>query len=162
MARSIIHSEKHIVQQTLATAMAAQVVNTNIVSVVQDGDTSLAQNVTVGTDVSAVFVEMWVLGSSQQPTTITAMIYKTPSDAPVITNTEMATIHTYPNKKNIFYQTQGLVGDANSNPIPIIRQWIKIPKGKSRFGLGDKLRFSLRGITEDTQYCGQFIYKAKF
>ncbi len=162
MVRALIHTEKHIVQVTLTTATAATVANVNIVSVAQNADTSLAQNVEVGTEVSAVFAEIWVLGSSQQPTTITGIVYKTPADADAVDNTEMATLHTYPNKKNIFYTTQGLVGDANSNPIPILRQWIKIPKGKSRMGLGDKLRFSIRGITEDTQFCGQFTFKAKF
>ncbi len=160
--RALIHTEKHQVQVTLTNVMAANVANINIVSVVQDGDTSLAQNVNVGTEVTAVFCEIWVLGNSQQPTTVTAIVYKTPAGAASIDNTQMATLHTYENKKNIFYTTQGLVGDANSVPIPILRQWIKIPKGKSRFGLGDKLRFSIRGITEETQFCGQFTFKAKF
>ncbi len=158
--RAMINSQKHIVQVTLTTAMAANVANVNVVSVNQDGDTSLAQNVVVGTDIKAVFCEIWLLAASAQPTTVTWILYKTPADAGIITNTEMATLHTYPNKKNILQSGQGIVGDANSNPIPVIRQWIKIPKGKSRFGLGDKLRFSVRGITEDTEFCGQFIFKA--
>jgi len=159
---ALIHSEKHIVQATLTSVPISTVVSSTIVAVNQDGSVTTPPTVSVGTDVSAVYVEIWVLGEGQQPTTITAIVYKTPAGATDIGNTDMANLHSYPNKKNIFYTTQGIVGDANSTPIPIIRQWIKIPKGKSRFGLGDRLVFSMRGITETTEYCGQFTYKAKF
>ena len=159
MVRPTINSEKHIVQVSLQTvafgnrfiAIAADAVNAP----------NLAQEVRIGSSIKAVFVEMWVMGPSAQPTTQTSIFLKVPADAPVVTG-DLNDLHNYQNKKNIFYTTQGLVGDSNSNPIPILRQWIKIPRGKQRMGQGDSIIFAIIGLTADVELCGQMTYKEYF
>ncbi len=77
-----------------------------------------------------------------------------------MTNAQSANLQSYPNKKNILYTTQGIVNSTHTGPaIPIIRQWIKIPKGKQRFGLGDQFMVNLNSGGGSLQTCGIFIYK---
>jgi len=89
------------------------------------------------------------------------MVERLPGGATNITDAEFAALHTYANKKNILYMTQGITGDSNTNPTPWIRQWILIPKGKQRFGLNDRLQLNIRAISEDFEWCGINIYLAK-
>ena len=158
--RPVINSEKRIVQVTLATAGVGVVAVANIVNAQQDPSASSPAAVRAGTIVKAVYAEIWLIGASSQPPTATAMILKTPAGASAPDATEMTDLNGYTNKKNILEMHQGLVGDANTNPVPFFRGWIKIPKGKQRFGLGDQLRFVIKSITEDTNFCGVFIFKA--
>lgn len=78
---------------------------------------------------------------------------------PAMTFTNSATLDSYSNKKNVLYTTQGLTPDANGNPIPFVRQWFKIPKGKQRFGLTDSLVLNISANVEDVTHCGLMIYK---
>ncbi len=134
--------------------------NIPIVECSQDADIGSATNVIPGTVVKAVYLEFWLLADGQQPSTYTALVEKVPDGGTGISNGFMPIIHTYTNKKNIFELHQGLAGDANANPVPIFRGWVKIPKGKQRFGQGDSLVFSVRSITEGSQLCGMAIFKA--
>ena len=86
-----------------------------------------------------------------------------PGTAPNATLSDITSMNSYANKKNILYTTQGVLGDTNSNPIPAMRGWFKIPKGKQRFGLGDKLNLNITSLTADgMENCGIFIYKEYF
>ncbi len=105
-------------------------------------------------------MELWVMAAGAQPGATTVIVEKLPGPATNISAGDMANLHDYNNKKNIFYTTQGLVGDSNTNPAPLIRQWIKIPKGKQRFGLNDRLNFTILGLVDDIEYCGLSIFKA--
>ncbi len=157
--RPIITSRKHILQVPINSQMAGTASTTNIARAEQSADHTNVSHVDVGASVKAVFVEIWLLAGSQQPGSITFTVEKLPSllNGPTFTN--MATLHTYANKNNIFYSTQGLTPDANGNPIPFLRQWIKIPKGKQRMSLGDKIVFTLSANVEDISFCGLVIYK---
>ncbi len=159
--RPRVNTRKHIIQVTLSSALAGVTVGTQLVRVSQSPDLELSPEVEPGTIISSVYLEFWLLGAGQQPTTMTALLEKTESGSNAVTTTEMTNLHTYANKKNIFVTHQGIVGDANANPVPIFREWIKIPKGKQRFGLGDSLHFRLKSITEDTEFCGIAIYKSQ-
>ena len=159
MVRPTINSEKHIFQVSLATVAGSA--STNIALLRAVAAPSGSAEVSVGTVVKAVYCEMWVQASANQPTTQISTLMKLPSGLQNPVFGEMVDLFNYENKKNILYTTQGIVGDANSNPIPIVRQWIKIPKGKQRMGLGDKLIFTLAAqIPESMELCGMFIYKA--
>ena len=159
MVRPIINSEKRIVQITL-TNIGAGANGTNVfVEAVQDVIASNPTHVSIGSVVKAVYVEMWLLGDGQQPNTATTIIQKLPDTSASPTALEMADLNAYAGKKNILELHQGLLGDANTNPVPFYRGWIKIPKGKQRFGLGDRMSFTVKAITEGMQYCGVFIYK---
>ena len=160
MVRPIINSEKRIVQQTLSTAMMG--VSTNeVIAVAEQAPTSTdPREVDIGTVIKAVYVELWVMATSQQPATITTCVIKVSNGGSGPSAGEMTDLNSYNSKKNIFEMHQGLIGDANTNPTPFYRGWIKIPKGKQRFGQGDRLILAIKSITDDTQYCGVYIYKA--
>ncbi len=160
--RPIIQSEKHLVQITLSSVTALDVATETIVNAVEDVTPGNPRHVAVGSLVKAVYIELWLLGTGQQPNTSTVIVEKVPgaSRDTDIDATEMGNLHGYFNKKNIFETHQGLIGDANTNPVPFYRGWIKIPKGKQRFGLGDRITLSIKAITEDVQYCAVFIFKA--
>ncbi len=154
-----INSEKHIVQQSFSTIASTAIENIQTLNTVTVAS-SATNTVVQGSIVKNVFVEIWIIGGSQQPGSFTLCVLKLPGAASDPTTGEFASLGTYANKKNILYTTQGLVGDANTNPIPIVRQWVKIPKGKQRMGLGDKILVTIRNNTTDTlDFCGQQIYK---
>ncbi len=157
--RPIITSRKHILQIPIDSRMAGTSSTTNIARAEQVADHTNVSHVDVGATVKAVYIELWLLAGSQQPGSITVTVEKLPSNLNGPTFTQMATLHTYPNKNNIFYSTQGLTPDANGNPIPFIRQWIKIPKGKQRMSINDKLVFTVSANVEDISTCGLIIYK---
>ncbi len=156
--RAPINSVKHIVQTTLTNVSMGSVQGVTYARVVANG--TLAQDIDEGTIIKAVYVEIWALANGQQPGTLTMCVMKLPLDTADPSFSDMQDLYTYANKKNIFHMTQGLYGDANSNPIPFYRGWVKIPKGKQRFGAGDKLKLIISNITDEVQVCGVGIYKA--
>ncbi len=119
-----------------------------------------ANQVVEGSVIKAVYVEMWLLAGSQQPGSITVTLEKLIGSSTTMTFLESSQLFTYSNKKNILYCTQGITPDANGNPIPFLRGWFKIPKGKQRFGLNDRLLLNISANVEDCTFCGQFVYKA--
>ena len=159
MVRPVINSEKRIVQITLSNVGVGTVSNDVIVNAQQDPVPSAPNAVTIGSVIKACYVEIWLLGDGQQPPTVTTTITKLTSGGASPTAADMTNLNAYNSKKGILEMHQGLVGDANTNPTPFYRGWIKIPKGKQRFGLGDSLNLSIKSITEGVQYCGVFIFK---
>ncbi len=159
--KAIINSVKHIVQTSLTTIQEQTALTTGIVNVV-DAQPTTSVEIVVGAVVKAVYLEYWLLGESAQPCTATWIVEKVQNNAGAATQTEMQALHDYKNKRNILKSGQGVIGDSNSNPIPVIREWIKIPKGKQRFALGDSLKFmvSITGQADNGgQICGFSIYK---
>ncbi len=119
-------------------------------------------NVVVGSAVKAVFLELWLIGEASQIATATWIVEKIQNAAVSATQAQMQALHDYPNKRNILKMGQGIIGENNSNPIPIVREWIKIPKGKQRFAQGDVLKFSVSAIGQadnGLEICGFSIYK---
>ncbi len=158
--RAPIRSEKHYVQMSLTT-VAASTINTKVlIDAVKMADKSTVAQVLEGAVVKAVFVELWVLGSSANATFI-ATLTKFPSGLAPFSTTDMAALGGADNKKNILYVTQGLASnDGIAAPLPVIRQWFKIPKSKQRFGLGDTLElqvFAQQAVAVDI--CGVAVYK---
>ncbi len=158
--RPPINSEKHIRQIPTNEAIAG--VNT-ILALCEAVDTpSVAQHVRVGAVVKAVYIEIWLSADSAQLGSVTATVEKLVGGNAGASFTDMATLQDYPNKKNILFTTQGLTPDNNGNPVPFIRMWIKIPKGKQRFGLGDNLVLNLSSNNEGLDHCGLAIFKEYF
>ncbi len=123
---------------------------------------TLAEEVRVGAAVKAVYVEVWLQGATSQVGSCTVIIEKLSSGSAGIGFTGLADLHNYANKKNILFTGEGLLGDANTNPVPVHRGWLKIPKGKQRFGLGDKLQLAVSSQADDTFICGMTIFKEYF
>ncbi len=156
-----INSVKHVVQRSLAIT-EEQTISLEIIGQVVDQQATLPAHIVVGAIVKAVWCEYWILGESSQPCTCTWSLEKIVAGAAAMTQAQGQNIHDYPNKKNIFKMGQGVIGDSNSNPIPIIREWVKIPKGKQRFGLGDSLVMNISCIGEadnGLESCGFALYK---
>jgi len=162
LVRAITNTDKRYVQSVTFPIAGASTENIVIVDAKQDPNISASNDVKAGTVVTAVYLEYWILANSQQPAQIMLALEKVPADSGGIQFADNQLLTFYKNKKNIFYTTQGLVGDANTNPTPFVRQWFKIPKGKQRFGNGDRLNVSITSIlTEDVNVCGFGLFKAQ-
>ncbi len=158
-----INSVKHIVPRAVTTVVTAAIVNDVIVDSVVASAVNLANEVLEGSIIKAVSVEIWAAGTAApgSSTAFNMTVEKIPANAPKMTNAQSLNLMTYPNKKNILYTTQGLLSSqSGSNFVPLFKQWIAIPKGKQRFGLGDQLVLNFSNIaTNDYLLCGIYIYK---
>ncbi len=156
-----IVSRKHLVQHTqFTTASAAVTVNIDAVGqAVQN--VNVASEVIEGSVIKAVYVEIWLMSADTTAATFVMMCEKAPSGAVAPNFTNMTTLDAYDNKKNILFTSQGLTSDVDGNPTPVVRQWIKIPKGKQRFGLEDRFRVNIAAIGSSALLgCGLTIYKS--
>ncbi len=159
--RPIIHSRKHYVQVTSSLLQEAAL-SSNLIAQAIEGAPSSPTDVEEGASVKAVFVEMWVQSLSASAVgSFTAIIVKNPGGVNAPTGTDMAALHDWDNKKNILYTTQGLTPTTDSGVLNLYKGFIKIPKGKQRMGLGDKLQMFIRNndAVNDLQLCGFFTFK---
>jgi len=145
---------------TLSSATTGTTNTEVFIQAVEGTVANLVTEVIEGAIVKAVFVELWAIGTTADQF-FTILLEKRPSGLAGVTHTEIASLGTYKNKKNVLYTTQGLASnDGIAAPIPIIRQWFKIPKGKQRFGLLDALSLAVSSRGDATiKYCGFATYK---
>ncbi len=158
--RPVIHSQKHYVQISRSTVTTGTRNFEDIVIAVATPDVNLLDEVEEGAVVKAVFCEMWLIGSVQDQHAIVTITKEVGGNlGPNFS--QITALGGYNNKKNVLFTHQGLAGnDGISLPIPIIRGWIKIPKSKQRFGLGDRLVMTLASQGDASIfYCGFFTYK---
>ncbi len=158
--RAPINSVKHILQHTTTQVTTGTV--TTLVEAVGEHiqDVSNVQEVVEGSLIKAIYVEYWILGTFGEGSYVMC-IEKSESGNPSPIFTEMSTLNSYENKKNVLFISQGLIAEDNANPTPVLRQWVKIPKGKQRFGLKDKLRINFASLgSDDIQFCGFTLYKS--
>ncbi len=158
-----IVSRKHIIQHTQFTLASGVVRTDDDVHAVAPNAVNTAFEVVEGSVLKAVYVERWLNGdSSVEPGPSFVLIVEKSQSANVEPSfTNMTTLDNYENKKNILYTTQGILSSNTGNPTPVVRQWIKIPKSKQRFGLQDKLRVVIAAIGAETlNGCGLTIYKS--
>ncbi len=159
--RPIIQSRKHLVQTTPTTTAAG--VNTVIELVVakQDPTDTSATNVPVGAVIKAIYLEYWYTSNSSSVGSAVTSIEKVPGSGDAsMANADANTLHTYDNKRGILETHQGLLPTNVGNPIPMFRNWVKIPKGKQRFALNDRLNLNFNSIAEGTKVCGIAIFKS--
>ncbi len=119
----------------------------------------LVNEIQEGSIVKAVYIELWIRAGDTVGASGQIVIYKSEGDTAAPSTTEMAALGDWVNKKNIFYTTMGLFNDQDADAIVAYKGWLKIPKGKQRFGLGDKLRISTFTPTIDLHKCGFATYK---
>ncbi len=154
--RAPIHSVKHYVQTSLNTVVAGAASAVKLIDGKETADNF--DEVKEGSLVKAVFVELWVRAGSTSPGSVLVTLVKTVGTS-VPTFANMIALHSYVNKKNVLYHTQGLTNDQDADAIPFVRQWFKIPKGKQRFGLGDRLYLVTSAQALDAINCGFATYK---
>ncbi len=159
MVRPMVHSTKHYVQTSIATIAGGALLNITLVDAVAVGNKNTVQEVEEGSSVKAIYCEYWLRAGSTTPSSFVAAIYKVPGGGAAFSVAEMAALGGADNKKNILFTSQGLVNDQDSTALSLYRGWIKIPKSKQRFGLGDRLIFTTSAIVIDLQICGFSTFK---
>ncbi len=159
--KAVINSVKHIVQRSLAV-IQEQTVGGFVVATALKAEPTGPTHVVVGAVIKAIYIELWLLGESSQPCTTTWCLEKNINGASSASQTQMQNLEDYTNKRNILKMGQGTIGDSNTNPIPIIREWVKIPKGKQRMAEGDAWNFSVSCVGDadnGLEICGFALYK---
>jgi len=157
--RAPIHSKKHYVQTSLSTVSAVSVLNTILVDSLE---TPTAVNQVVeGALVKAIYIEQWLHNTGADGTEM-FIIAKYPQGAAAPTFAQTQALGDFEGKKNILFVHQGLsANDGVGNPIPLFRGWIKIPRGKQRMGLGDRIIVTAVNMNaaNDAATCGFATYK---
>jgi len=158
-----IVSRKHYVARTntvVATGVASTMVLADAVIAPASAQTF---EVVEGSVIKAIWIELWVCGNDASGTTSQFILAfeKLPNDLNPMTNAESLNLQAYKNKKNIFYVTQGVLPpflDGGAS-VPVLRQWFKIPKGKQRMGLTDRLTVTISSGGGSLRVCGLSTYK---
>lgn len=163
MARMLapIITIKHYVQAENAALADAARRAINLVDAVGQAAVSTTDHVVEGSLVKNIYIELWVKSNATAGTEnkFQFVIEKVQAGFAAITFTQMNNLMAYENKRNIFYFTQGVVGDLTTASQPVFRGWLKIPRGKQRFALGDKLVMSLSATGATMNNCGFATYK---
>ncbi len=157
-----IKSKKHIVQISQGTVGQAAVVNTTLVDA-QEATSTTPSGIEEGAIVKACYVEFWVSQDSASVVgSYTVILSKLAGIGTLPSTAQVAALHDFTNKKNILFTAQGLLTPNDGGQVPVLRSWYKIPKGKQRFGLNDRLILTIRNNNAtaiDINFCGLAIYK---
>ncbi len=159
-----INSNKHYVHRT-NTSIATGSISAHIaVNSVVAPATSNAEDVEEGSVVKAVHLEYWLNSDGATGTTVQfiLIVEKVPSGQTAVTAAQIVNLGAYQNKKNILYTTQGNLGASvdGQSSVPVLRDWVLIPKGKQRMGLGDRIVTSMHPIgSVGAAFCGLVTYK---
>ncbi len=153
-----IHTIKHYVHIPAAGVASGASLNTTLVSAIAKGATrNNPFEIEEGAIVKAIYIEWWVKADNPN-FTVNACIVKLPADADAPTFSEMANLGSYTNKKNILEFHQGLAPSGDQT-LALFRAWYKIPKGKQRFGLGDKFKITTSFTGSAGDVCGMATFK---
>jgi len=160
MVKPTIHSVKHYSPMAINQIATGVIENNVLITSVANTLANLAIEVIEGSSVKAIFIEMWLQNQGTLGEFILT-VEKVLEAGNGVTFAQQADLFNYPNKKNILFTSQGLTSnDGVSGPVNVLRQWIKIPKGKQRFGRGDRLVLSISNVSaNDLNRCGLAIYK---
>ncbi len=162
MVRPQINSVKHIVQVSLANVVGGAVTNISLALASDVGDIDSVTEVRIGSSIKAVYIELWLTSDDATQSSTVAILEKQPIAGDNITAAEIASLNSYSNKNNIFYITQGLLGQAINTATPLMRGWFKIPKGKQRMSISSKIQLSVLAQSDGVNLCGFALYKEYF
>ncbi len=162
--RPRVHVEKHIVQRSLFTVAAGAIDNFVIVNCQQAHVAATPNEIREGSTVSAVYVEMWIQSDDTALGSSIVTLEKVPGAGGTSTMTaaESAALDSYDNKKNILYTQQGLTPTSIQFPMATIKGWFKIPKGKQKFGIEDRIILNVHGQSNGLSACGFALFKEQF
>jgi len=156
-----ISTIKHYVPMENAVISSAARRSVELVDAVAQNAVVNTEDVVEGSLVKAIFVESWIrsIADAGSDTKFQLLLEKVPAGATPVTFAQMNTLMGYLNKKNVFFFSQGVLGDLTTQAIPVVRNWFKIPKGKQRFGLGDKMVLSISANGFNIDNCGFSTFK---
>ncbi len=160
--RPMVHTEKHVVQNSLFAVASGALTSLTIADAKQEPVAATAQDVREGCTISAVYAEIWLSSDDAASGTAICTLERRPGGVNTMTAAESAALNSYNNKKNVLYTFQGLLPSNVQYPMASIKGWIKIPKGKQRFGIGDKMVFNVHGQSNGVVGCGFFIFKEQY
>ncbi len=149
-------------QIPLATVASTALAKVLLAESVQDLDQTVPSDVAVGSTVKAVFIELWVLAEGTAVSSLNVNFQKKPAGAGNMTAVNAGSLHTFAGKNDVYYVSQGVLGDENTNPVPFLRGWFKVPKGKQRMAFGEQLVLNITSLITALQFCGVVIYKEYF
>ncbi len=154
-----INTVKHYVHHSNAVTATGAITNQGVVLAVVAPATGSATQVREGAIVKAVYIERWLISDQATLAQFTLVIEKKRQAEPDMTFAQSQNLGAYPNKKNILYTSQGILGAIAGAPtVPVFRQFIMIPKGKQRFGAGDELMVNI-GAVSAVRHCGIDTFK---
>ncbi len=160
--RAPIIATKHYVQFTEFSVASGTVTEREFVTAVAIQNVDTPSEVQEGSVIKACFIELWLVSNdSINVGSFVVTVEKVIASDSIPTLSEMSTLNSYRNKKNILFTSQGILGsEQNANPTPVLRQWIKIPRGKQRFGVNDQMHVHIAAIgTSALSGCSFMTYK---
>ncbi len=161
--RAVINTIKHYVHRTNIAVASGGLLNEVAAESVVAPATAASNQVKEGSVIKAVHLEYWLWGAGPTgvDTQFVMIVEKVPSAQASVTAAQLLNLGAYPNKKNILFSSQGVLGAGidGSQAVPIIRDWVLIPKGKQRMGLSDKIVTSFTSVGTSLQICGLSTYK---
>ncbi len=160
--RPMVHTEKHINQFSLFTVASGAIV---VLNIAKGEATPLATDpadVREGCTIASVFVELWITTDDATAGSSIVTIEKRVSGLGSMAAGDSAALNVYDNKKNVFHTQMGLTPGNTQYPMATIKGWFKIPKGKQRFGLGDKLVINVHGQSNGLNGCGFVVFKEQY
>ncbi len=158
--RPRVHTEKHITQDSLFT-VAAAAISARQLAITVAAPTSKFE-VREGSSISALYIEYWITGDDAVNSTCICTLEKRVAGQSAMTAAQSADLHSYPNKANVIHTFQGIIPTDIQTPLPVVKGWFKIPKGKQRMRLGDQWVFNIHGQSDGVDGCGFCIYKEQF
>ncbi len=161
--RAPINATKHYVQQSLSSITSGAVATSSVVVAVEQSTANAVNEVRSGSLVKAIMLEYWLkAGEATNLGSFVFAFYKKPAGAGAMTFAQAVALGTFTGKNQVFFTSQGLINNESSTAIPVIRQFIKIPKGKQRMALGEELIVVVAAVTSDLDFCGFTTYKEYF
>ncbi len=156
-----INTIKHMLNIENAVVASATTRPIELADAVAQNAVTAVTDVVEGSLIKTCYLELWFKSNADAgaDTKFQLVIEKVPAAQTSISFTQLNNLMGYQNKKNILYTTQGVVGDGTTQAIPVSRDWYQIPKGKQRFGLGDRLVATISTTGFGANVCGLSIFK---
>ncbi len=151
-----INSVKNIVDSVLLGVTGGTITNVDVAVTVNDY-TGTANEVPIGCKISSVYLFIQIL-PALGTANVDWFIAKAPNAVITALPVPGATGGTL-ERKYILHEEKGIPGNAGDGAYPLtFKGVIKIPKGRQRFGEGDRIRIRVRGA-DDYNACVKCIYK---
>jgi len=154
-----INSNKNV-RDTL-TALAASTNDVNVVAKAVDSAANLTTNeVTRGCKIYRIWLEFWCYSNITGDTNALFNIEFGKSPGNNITLPNPGTVGSSNEKRNIFKEWKGLVGQRSLGGLPYTwKGWLKIPKSMQRMAIDDQFQFVIRAEGGTGNYCLKALYK---
>ncbi len=157
--KATINSQKHIIQIGPQSVTLGAILNQGLAVAVRVADADAANEVRIGSLVKTIFIELWCTSDDATQSSGIITLEKLPLATDPMTVGDSAALDSYFNKNNVFYITQGLIGQQANTGIPFLRGWFKIPRGKQRMSETSRINLNISAVLDGVRICGFATYK---